>query len=277
MFPEGNRAYAEFQFPIDDSIAKLRHYNVPFVLFNLHGGTGINPRFGSKIRKGKFYGEVKKVITPDEYKDYSDEEFANIIRENLRVYDSDSGEKYKSKTRAEYLEREFFVCPKCGHKESLVSHGAYIKCQECGLEVEYTEDLHLRSDDKDFKFNRMLDWYEYQKQWVRDYQVKDDEVIFSDKEVELTTRNPYHPVEFISKGEMKLTKDSLSIGDKVFAVKDIEVISPLKGNRLLFSVNDCSYHIQGHDRFNPLKYTFMINKLDSKVKELGTDKMFSLD
>ena len=277
LFPEGNRSYAEFQFPIDDTIAKLTHYKIPIVLFNLHGGNGVDPRFAHKIRKGKFYGEIKRVIKPEEFDNYTDHELAELIRNELRVFDSDSGEKYKSKIRAEYLERVFFVCPKCGKVECLESKNEFIKCKNCGLEVEYTEDLKLKSSDPDFKFTRMVDWYDFQKEWVKNYQEKEDEVIFSDENVELTIRNPFHPVEFVTKGLIKLTNKALTINDKVFPLKEISVVSPLKGNRLLFTFNNISYHVQGHDRFNPLKYVFMINKLDSLVRERGVDKLFAVD
>ena len=209
LFPEGNRSYAEFQFPIETPIARFRSYGIPIVLFNLHGGNGVDPRFSHKLRRGKFYGEIKEVFNPEDYEGVSDEDFAQMVRDGLRVYDSDSGEKYKSKVRGEYLERVFFVCPKCGHKETLVSKGANITCTHCGLTVEYTEDLHLRSDDPEFKFTRMLDWYEYQKDWVRNYEVKDDEIIFEDDNVSLEIRNPYNPVEKITKGKITLTKDTL--------------------------------------------------------------------
>ena len=277
FFPEGNRTYAEFQYYINPKIGQfVKASGATLILFNIHGGTGKYPRFKNKARRGKFYGEIKKVLTPDEYKDMSDEELYKIIRDNLRVFDSDSGNLYKSSRRAEYMERMFFVCPVCGKAEMLHSHKQYIHCDNCGLKVEYTEDMLLKSDDEGFKFNRTIDWYEYQKQWVRDYVVKEGEVIFQDDNVVLSTRTPYQPIEELSRGKMVLTDKELIVGDVKFSLKEIDVASPLKGNRLLFSVNGKGYHIQGHPRFNPIKYVFMLNKLDTKIKEMGIDKMFAL-
>ena len=148
IFPEGNRSYAEFQFTMTDGFAKfIRFFKKPIVLFNFCGGTGVDPRFAKSRRKGPFYGEIKRILQPEEYANWSDEELYKVIQENLRVYDSESGHLYKSKERAEYLERMFFVCPKCGKVETLYSKGNYFYCKECGLKVEYTEDLHLKSDD----------------------------------------------------------------------------------------------------------------------------------
>ena len=78
LFPEGNRCYAEFQFFISENFAKLlKSLKCTIVLFNLHGGFGSMPRFGSKKRrKGPFYGRIKKVL---KYKNY----------ENLTVEESE--------------------------------------------------------------------------------------------------------------------------------------------------------------------------------------------
>ena len=124
IFPEGNRSYAEFQFSLTEGFSKfIRFFKKPIILFNLHGGAGVDPRFGKKRRKGPFYGEIKRVLQPEEYESWSDDEFYKVISENLRVFDSSSGNKYKSKERAEYLERMFFICPKCGKLEALYSRG----------------------------------------------------------------------------------------------------------------------------------------------------------
>ena len=69
VFPEGNRAYAEFQFYVTPSISRLvKATKATLVIFNLHGGNGTRPRFGKKPRHGKFYGEIKKVMKYEEYK-----------------------------------------------------------------------------------------------------------------------------------------------------------------------------------------------------------------
>ena len=122
LFPEGNRTYAEFQYYVSDAIIKLIKKGKPtLILFNLHGGNGTRPRFKHKVRHGKFYGTIKKVMKYEEYKDIPDDELLQIIMDNLKVYDSESGELYKSRTRAEYLERMFFVCPKCNSAQTLYS------------------------------------------------------------------------------------------------------------------------------------------------------------
>ena len=75
IFPEGNRNYGEFQFTFTDGFAKfVRFFKKPIVLFNFHGGTGVDPRFAKSRRKGPFYGEIKRILRPEEFENWSDDE-----------------------------------------------------------------------------------------------------------------------------------------------------------------------------------------------------------
>ena len=278
LFPEGNRSYAEFQFYIADNFAKLlKSLKCTIVLFNLHGGFGTMPRFGSKKRrKGPFFGRIKKVIKYKDYENLTDEELTEVVKEYLEQFDVDDMHLYKSNAKAEFLERMYFVCPKCGDIHSLRSEGNILKCHKCGLEVEYTEELKLRSDDKDFNFVKLNDWYEYQKQWVRDYQVKKGEVIFEDDDVTLTLSNPYQAKEQLAEGHLSLTDEKLTVGDVSFNIHDIVIASPVSGRNLCITINEDNYVIRGQERFNALKYVFMFNKLETRMRLEGIDKYFNI-
>lgn len=277
IFPEGNRTYAEFQFPFTDGFAKfIRFFKKPIVLFNIHGGNGCYPRFGGKKRKGPYYGEIKRIIKPEEYDKWSDEKLHSVIQEGLKVYDSESGEFFKSKAKAEFLERMLFVCPKCGKIETLSSKGDHLTCSNCGLDIVFNEDLHLTSEDESFTFNKLLDWYNYQIRYVRDFEVT-DKVIFTDKNVKLFISNPGKKRKLISDGKILLTKDKLIFESIEFNVADIEIASPINGTNFNFSTNDENYLVMGHERFNPLKYVLMFNRLDTKMKLNKTDIYYTLE
>ena len=277
LFPEGNRAYAEFQFTMTEGFAKfVRFFKKPIVLFNFHGGFGVEPRFAKSRRKGPFYGEINRILQPEEYANWSDEELYKVIQEGLRVYDSESGCLYKSDERAEYLERMFFVCPKCGKVETLYSEGNYIYCKECGLKVEYTEDLHLKSEDPEFKFTKLIEWYNYQIRFVKNYKVS-DEIIFKQGEAELYISHPDKKRELIAKGPVVLTKDYIKFAEKTIDIHEIEIASPINGNNFNFSTSTEDYLVKGDDRFNPLKFVFMFNKLDTKMRDSKADIYYNLE
>ena len=88
LFLEGNRTYAEFQFYIPDSTPRLIKMLKPtLVLFTLHGGTGVSPRFKNKNRKGKFYGKIERVLPFEEYKDMDNDELLKLIKNTIKVFD----------------------------------------------------------------------------------------------------------------------------------------------------------------------------------------------
>ena len=279
IFPEGNRSYGEFQFTMTEGFAKfVRFFKKPIVLFNFHGGTGVDPRFAKSRRKGPFYGEIKRILQPEEYASWSDEELYKVIQENLRVYDSESGNLYKSDERAEYLERMFFVCPKCGKVETLYSKGNYLYCKECGLKVEYTEDLHLKSDNPEFKFTKLVDWYNYQIRFVKAFEPKEDEEIFHDEEgAVLYISHPDKKRELIAKGPVILTNKYIKFAEKTIDIHEIEIASPINGNNFNFSTANEEYLVKGNPRFNPLKFVLMFNKLDTKMRDSKADIYYNLE
>lgn len=278
LFPEGNRSYAEFQYYVTPEIARLvKSMKVTLVLFNLHGGNGTRPRFMRKKRHGKFNGEIKLVLKYDEYKDMPDNELYQLIIENIKVFDSESGELYKSKIRGEYLERMFFVCPSCQKTQTLYSKRQFITCQNCGFQAEFTEDLHLISNKSDIAYTRLLDWYNYQIKWVKNFQNPANQTIFTDQNVRLVTAETNEKSHLVAKGNMSLNNDVLKIGDLEFDLKRIEVSSPVSGTKLLFTYDKKAYEAKGSERFNPLKYVLMFNKLDTYMHQKNIDKYFTLE
>ena len=279
LFAEGNRSYAEFQYYIDISLAKLiKSLKMPLILFNVHGGTGCMPRFAAKKRRGKLYTQMAKKIEPSEYAKMSDEELLSVIKENIKVYDSDNGFEYKSNRRAESLERMLFVCPKCGKVETLYSHKQFIYCSSCNLKVEYTTKLHLKSEDPTFTFDRLIDWYEFQKKWCREYAYSNENVaIFKDQNIKLFSSPVGEKRKLITKGDLVLTPSSLICNDVKLDIKELVIASAIGGRKFNFTLGENQYLVIGHKKFNPLKYVLMFNRLDTHMKEKELDKYFTLN
>ena len=69
---------------IKPAIVKLvRALKLPLVIFRIEDGYGVQPRWTDKIRKGKMWAGVTRVIEPDEYKHMTDDERAAVINEGL--------------------------------------------------------------------------------------------------------------------------------------------------------------------------------------------------
>lgn len=278
LFPEGNRTYAEFQYFISPNFAKfVKSLKSTLILFRLEGGTGTQPRFKHKKRRGKFTGKIAQVLKYEEYKDMPDEELLHLIQESIKVYDSESGNLYKSKKRAEYLERMFFVCPKCGAMHQMYSHKEHFTCKACGFDMTYGEDLHLHSNDPEFKYSKMLDYWNYQKRLIKAMNIVPGEIIFKDDNIRLYQANPYEKKVLLHKGSVALTDQELIFGELKLPVHDIASCSTISGIKLSFNIGDTTYLIKGHKRFNPLKYNFIFNKLDTVMKEKHNDDYFNLE
>lgn len=278
IFPEGNRAYAEFQYYISPRFVQfLKAMKAKIVLFNLHGGNGTHPRFMRRKRRGKFYGEVTKVLAYEEYKDMPDEELFDLIKQNLRVFDSESGALFKDKRRAEYLERMFFVCPSCHSAQTLYSKRELIRCQKCGFEAEFTEDLHLKIRNSQVNYTKLVEWYNYQKVWMKELEINNNEPIFTDENVKLFSAELNQKKTLLAKGKLSITNNVMTFDNVSFDIKDIEIASSVSGTKFVFTHLGKNYEVRGAARFNPLKYVMLFNKLDTKMHLNDTDKYFNLE
>lgn len=274
IFPEGNRAWAEFQFPIEVGICKLiRLMKIPVLLYNFTGGYGADPRWGGAKRKGEFRGSVKEIISVEEVEAMDDDTLYERVLSGLRVMDSESGKLYKSERRAEYLERELFICPQCKGISTLHSEGNEVSCSACGLTVEYRENLHLQSVDTEFPFKKLVEWYQFQLEEIRKMQIKEDEVIYRDDQVRLIDKTTAKQF-VIATGELTLTKDTLSVGSTTIQLTEITSATIVGGRKLIINTELNSYIIKGDKRFNALKYILTFNVLNTGIQE---EKYYSLD
>lgn len=276
LFPEGNRQWNDSSFYIDRSVVKLvRLLGLPVILYNFCGGYGVQPRWGKGLRKGKYTGNIREILTSEQLLGMSDDELYRKITEGLKVIDSKSGELYRSKERAEYLERELFVCPKCGAQSSLVSRGSEIACTKCGLTVGYGENLLLSSEDPAFPFERLVEWYEFELGYVRDLDLEERDILCSDGHVRLFDKTERERV-LVAEGEMTLRKAELSVGDFKVPTSDITGGSAHDGDKISFNTGERSYLVIGDERFNGIKYLLFFNRVCEQIKRQGGDKFYGL-
>ena len=261
IFPEGNRSWADGIGFIDPSICKLvRMLKLPLMLYTLNGGYGINPRWGNKRRKGKFYGNIQKIISVEEIKSLSDDQLFEIIIKNLCITDNQNGFEYKSSRGAEYLERLLFVCPICGKTCTLSSHGKKLTCSHCKSNFSYSKNLRLASDNDNFNFATISDWYKYQQTFAQNYIPIKNKSIFYDQNIELFDKTNLKRKK-LGCGDILLTDKVLLINKMLIPISDITSATVVGGIKLVINTKTNSYIIKGHKRFNAVKYVFFINKL----------------
>ena len=267
--PEGNRTLSGRQWEMGDSVAKLvKTAKVPLVLFNLCGGYGTDPRWGIKIRRGtKFVGRVRRILTPEEYAGMSDEELFGIIKNELDVDDTLSGERYKSRRRAEYIERALYMCPVCGSIGTIHSHGTGFCCTSCKTEAEYTEDLKISPPVGGY--SRIYEWYEWERQEIvrrilGGEKISDGDILFRESvKLQKKIKLPGNTVT--------LDKDSLMISgggaETRYPLAEIDAITAVGKKKFNFYYKGKILQVKGGKRFCAIKYVHAFDGIRAARKE----------
>ena len=262
VFPEGNRTYSgktEYMSPAIAKMAKM--LKLPVALYRIEGGFGLQPRWGDRIRRGKVRASVCRVIEPEEYAEYSDEQLFDEIRNGLAVNDCRTeGNRYRSGRRAEYLERAAYVCPWCGLAR-FRSRGSRVRCESCGREIEYGEDLRLKGVGYDFPFTRYAEWYDAQQAFIRSLDLR----AYAETPAFRDTADLYR---VLLRQERNLLRGKASLalyGDRIaidehgarpllLPFREITAASVLGKNKLNLYLGETVYQVKGDLHFNALKY-----------------------
>ena len=267
--PEGNRTLSGRQWEMGDSVAKLvKTAKVPLVLFNLCGGYGTDPRWGVKIRRGtKFVGRVRRILTAEEYAGMSDEELFGIIKNELDVDDTLSGKRYKSRRRAEYIERALYMCPVCGSIGTIHSHGTGFCCTSCKTEAEYTEDLKISPPVGGY--SRIYEWYEWERQEIvrrilGGEKISDGDILFRESvKLQKKIKLPGNTVT--------LDKDSLMISgggaETRYPLAEIDAITAVGKKKFNFYYKGKILQVKGGKRFCAIKYVHAFDGIRAARKE----------
>ena len=270
IFPEGNRTYSgEISYLGINLVKFIRKLDLPLIIYHIDGGYGLDPRWGKKSRRGKgSRGYVQRVLSKEELCSLKDEELLKIINTNLSQEISPSL-RFKSKEKAEYLERVLFVCPKCHALETLVSEKNAIKCKCCSLEATYEEDLSFSSNDPSFKFKKVSEWMNYQKEYLKDLAIEENKVLLGDEKVTLISclEGKEKEVELVGKLQMN-SKSFIIKGEKEiqFFFKDIKQVENQGKHKLLFYIGKDYYEFKGGERFSSYKYYLMFNRINNTLE-----------
>lgn len=265
--PEGNRTYSGKTEYMNPAIAGLaKKLKLPIALYRIEGGYGVEPRWSNVIRRGHVHSYVARVIEPEEYAKMTNDELMKEIEDGLYVNEACAGGPFKSRKRAEYLERAIYVCPYCG-LSTFESHGNEMECKGCGKTVTYGIDKVISGVGFDFPFRFVNDWYEYQKDFVNklDVTAMTDAPIYQDSakmsEVILNQRK----IPLREECRLRLYGDRIVLDEgtrqqMVFPFDETGAVTVLGRNKLNIYAGDHVYQFKGSSRFNALKYVNIYNR-----------------
>lgn len=262
IFPEGNRTISGGQWEMTDAIAKLaKSLKVPLVIYNINGGYGTDPRWGHSIRKGRAQGCVRKVLSAQKLKDMSAEEIFNTIKNGLTVDDTLSGIAFRSRKRAEYIERALYICPVCGNVSGIVSDKYKFRCGHCNASSTYTEKLALSPAVAGF--DRIYEWYEWErseivKKVLNGETVSDSDIIFRES-IKLKRKKK------LAGNRVAIDRDKLVISDKksetVYPLKEITAMTMVGKKKFNFYHGGKILQVKGNKRFCAIKYVHIFDGL----------------
>ena len=274
IFPEGNRTFSGETGYINPAIGGLaKKLGLPIAFFKIEGGYGVQPRWSDVRRKGKMRAYVASVLEPEEYKSWSNDQLYQYICKQLYQNEANAGDRYQHKNAAEYIERVLYVCPHCGitHFES---HGDTLECMKCHRKAKY---LPTKEISGDFQFPFMLDWYNYQQNYINNLNPLEltEEPLTEDR-CSLFLVALYSRKQCLAENvELALYGDRIEMTGgfhQTFRFDEISTITILGKNKLDVYFGDNVYQIQGDKRFNALKYLNLFHRYKNLAS--GTDETF---
>lgn len=279
--PEGNRTYSGKTEYMNPAIAPLaRKLGLPIAFVRIEGGYGTHPRWSDVVRKGRTTCRVSRIMEPSEYAELTDGELSELIRSELYVNEAKADATFSHKKRAEYLERAIYVCPECS-LSTFESKGDTITCKRCGLAVKYTEKKELISQNPNFSFGFVSDWYDYQKKEILSLDLEPyyEKPLYiehsSVREVIPYTKklSVYKDAEISLYANKIVAKEDGSVTEFLF--DDASSLAVLGKNKLNLYVGKRIFQLKSDKRFNALKYVHIfyrykqIKKGDNNGEFLG--------
>ena len=274
IFPEGNRTFSGETAYMNPAISGLaKKLGMPIAFFRIEGGYGIQPRWSDVRRRGKMRAYVSCVLEPEEYKSMTNEQLYQRIRKELYQNEANSEDRFFHKKAAEYIERILYVCPHCGitHFES---NGDTFKCTTCGRQAKY---LPTKEISGDFPFRYVLDWYNFQQDYVNklDVLTPGEEPIIRDH-CSLYLVNLYSKKQCLAERvELALYADRIEMTGgytQTFPFEQTDAITILGKNKLDVYFGDNVYQIQSDKRFNAVKYVNLFHRY--KNQNSGEETQF---
>ena len=276
--PEGNRTYSGKTEHMNPAIASLaKTLNLPIAFFRIEGGYGVQPRGCDKARRGKMRGYFSRVIMPEEYKEWSNDELYQVIQKELYVNEAKVTTNYYHRKNAEYLERLLYVCPHCG-LSIFESHGDKVACKTCNREYQYLATKELKGVGFDSQFRFVNDWYEYQKDFVNKLDINEyiDQPMYSEQ-ASFSEVIVYKNKKMIRENAVvELYGDRVLIDDNVFPFAEITAASVLGRNKLNIYYDKKVYQLKGNKRFNAIKYVHMYYRYKNVNKGEGNEQFLGL-
>ncbi|MBR4956073.1 MAG: 1-acyl-sn-glycerol-3-phosphate acyltransferase [Clostridia bacterium] len=265
LFPEGSRSFdgtTEELHPTTGRLIKMS--GASLITYRLQGGYLTSPRWGYKTRRGKMYGEVVNVYTPEQLKAMTPAQITDCINRDIaeNAYDRQREKAYNYHVRgnAEGIERVLYLCPECNSIGSITSKGNALSCT-CGMHA--TMNKHGFFEGKNVRFDSIDRWNVWQKEQMKKL-LENENFRLEDNDQQLYVLDKDHNLELKSSGAMSLDKNLFRIGDMSFEVDKLQM-SIIRKQDIVFSSGGVNYEIHSDKSRSAYKYTTMLKMLQANT------------
>jgi len=151
----------------------MKRLGVPVVTVITQGAFHRDPLYNMlQIRDVKVSAHVKCIATPEELKEKSVAELDALLEESFSfdnfAWQRDNKISIDVPFRADGLHRILYKCPHCGVENRMEGKGIHLNCHACGKQWTMDEYGQLAADDGNAEYAHIPDWYQWQRDCVRE-------------------------------------------------------------------------------------------------------------
>ncbi len=151
----------------------MKRLGVPVVTVITQGAFHRDPLYNMlQIRDVKVSAHVKCIATPEELKEKSVAELDTLLEESFSfdnfAWQRDNKISIDVPFRADGLHRILYKCPHCGVENRMEGKGIHLNCHACGKQWAMDEYGQLVADDGNTEYAHIPDWYQWQRDCVRE-------------------------------------------------------------------------------------------------------------
>jgi hypothetical protein len=173
LYPEARYSLCGTNAILPESLGKLcQLLKVPVVSLIMKGHH-VNSPFWNLRDRGVYRTEavMTQLFTADELADAATEEINNRIRQAFTyddyLWQRVNGVRTPYKKRAEGLHKVLYQCPSCKAEYRMHSEGMKLSCAACGKSWTMDDLGVLSADNGETEFSHIPDWYEWERENVR--------------------------------------------------------------------------------------------------------------
>ena len=173
MYPEASYSFDGCATPLPRQLGQLlKKLDVPVVMIRTYGAFARDPLYnGLQKRRVKVTAKMECILTREEIAGKSVAELDAVLDEAFTfdnfAWQKENKVKIDAKFRADGLSRILYKCAHCG-AETMVGEGITLTCRTCGKVWELDEYGSLRARDGETEFSHIPDWYNWQREQVRE-------------------------------------------------------------------------------------------------------------